>query len=197
MPPGSALTSAAWPPHQDAAAAPLSTDERRVRNQTLSTVPSGCRREPRASGRRRRPRYRTVLRPDRRPGRSADRPSFERSDRSEIMRAVVITKHGDLSVLQTQERPDPPPPSAGQVTDRGPRRRCELRRSPCARRPLPRRTETALRGRIRGVGNDRGRRRRSRPRPRRRTGLRRNPIRRIRRNRQRARRRTRCRSRTR
>ncbi len=31
------------------------------------------------------------------------------------MRAVVITKHGDLSVLQTQERPDPPPPPAGQV----------------------------------------------------------------------------------
>jgi NADPH:quinone reductase-like Zn-dependent oxidoreductase len=31
------------------------------------------------------------------------------------MRAVVITKHGDLSVLQTQDRPDPPPPSAGQV----------------------------------------------------------------------------------
>ena len=34
---------------------------------------------------------------------------------SETMRAVVITKHGDLSVLQVQERPDPPPPSAGQV----------------------------------------------------------------------------------
>jgi NADPH:quinone reductase-like Zn-dependent oxidoreductase len=31
------------------------------------------------------------------------------------MRAVVITKHGDLSVLQTQDRPDPPPPSAGQA----------------------------------------------------------------------------------
>ena len=31
------------------------------------------------------------------------------------MRAVVITKHGDISVLQTQERPDPPPPSPGQV----------------------------------------------------------------------------------
>src|SRR3954449_291506 len=31
------------------------------------------------------------------------------------MRAVVITKHGDLSVLKTQERPDPPPPLAGQV----------------------------------------------------------------------------------
>ena len=31
------------------------------------------------------------------------------------MRAVVITKHGDISVLKTQERPDPPPPSAGQV----------------------------------------------------------------------------------
>lgn len=31
------------------------------------------------------------------------------------MRAVVITKHGDPSVLQVQERPDPPPPSAGQV----------------------------------------------------------------------------------
>src|SRR6201997_1736501 len=30
------------------------------------------------------------------------------------MRAVVITKHGDLSVLQVQERPDPPSPSAGQ-----------------------------------------------------------------------------------
>ena len=31
------------------------------------------------------------------------------------MRAVVITKHGDLSVLKVQERPDPPPPAAGQV----------------------------------------------------------------------------------
>ncbi|GFG54182.1 oxidoreductase [Mycolicibacterium agri] len=31
------------------------------------------------------------------------------------MRAVVITRHGDTSVLQVQERPDPPPPSAGQV----------------------------------------------------------------------------------
>lgn len=31
------------------------------------------------------------------------------------MRAVVITRHGDPSVLQVQERPDPPPPSAGQV----------------------------------------------------------------------------------
>jgi NADPH:quinone reductase-like Zn-dependent oxidoreductase len=31
------------------------------------------------------------------------------------MRAVVITKHGDLSVLQVQERQDPPPPGPGQV----------------------------------------------------------------------------------
>src|ERR1700742_3143394 len=31
------------------------------------------------------------------------------------MRAVVITKHGDLSVLQVQERPDPPPAGSGQV----------------------------------------------------------------------------------
>jgi NADPH:quinone reductase-like Zn-dependent oxidoreductase len=31
------------------------------------------------------------------------------------MRAVVITKHGDLSVLQVQERPDPPPPGPWQV----------------------------------------------------------------------------------
>jgi len=31
------------------------------------------------------------------------------------MRAVVITKHGDLSVLQVQERPDPAPPGPGQV----------------------------------------------------------------------------------
>jgi NADPH:quinone reductase-like Zn-dependent oxidoreductase len=31
------------------------------------------------------------------------------------MRAVVITKHGDLSVLQARERPDPPPPSKGEV----------------------------------------------------------------------------------
>src|SRR4051794_41584883 len=31
------------------------------------------------------------------------------------MRAVVITKHGDLSVLKTQERPNPPPPSPGPV----------------------------------------------------------------------------------
>jgi NADPH:quinone reductase-like Zn-dependent oxidoreductase len=34
---------------------------------------------------------------------------------SEIMRAVVITKHGDLSVLKLQDRPDPGPPDAGQV----------------------------------------------------------------------------------
>jgi NADPH:quinone reductase-like Zn-dependent oxidoreductase len=31
------------------------------------------------------------------------------------MRAVVITKHGDLSVLKVEERPDPPPPAAGEV----------------------------------------------------------------------------------
>ena len=31
------------------------------------------------------------------------------------MRAVVITKHGDPSVLQVQERPDPAPPSPGQL----------------------------------------------------------------------------------
>jgi NADPH:quinone reductase-like Zn-dependent oxidoreductase len=31
------------------------------------------------------------------------------------MRTVVITKHGDLSVLQAQDRPDPPPPAEGQV----------------------------------------------------------------------------------
>src|ERR1700741_378063 len=31
------------------------------------------------------------------------------------MRAVVISKHGDPSVLQVQERPDPPPPRPGQV----------------------------------------------------------------------------------
>ncbi|MCV6968713.1 zinc-binding dehydrogenase [Mycobacterium bohemicum] len=31
------------------------------------------------------------------------------------MRAVVITKHGDPSVLRVQERPDPPPPGAGQL----------------------------------------------------------------------------------
>lgn len=31
------------------------------------------------------------------------------------MRAVVITKHGGPVVLQVQDRPDPPPPSAGQV----------------------------------------------------------------------------------
>jgi NADPH:quinone reductase-like Zn-dependent oxidoreductase len=31
------------------------------------------------------------------------------------MRAVVITKHGDPSVLQVQERPDPPPPGPGQL----------------------------------------------------------------------------------
>jgi NADPH:quinone reductase-like Zn-dependent oxidoreductase len=31
------------------------------------------------------------------------------------MRAVVITKHGDPSVLQVQERPDPGPPDHGQV----------------------------------------------------------------------------------
>ena len=31
------------------------------------------------------------------------------------MRAVVITKHGDPSVLQVQQRPDPPPPGPGQL----------------------------------------------------------------------------------
>jgi NADPH:quinone reductase-like Zn-dependent oxidoreductase len=31
------------------------------------------------------------------------------------MRVVVITKHGAPSVLKVQDRPDPPPPSAGQV----------------------------------------------------------------------------------
>jgi NADPH:quinone reductase-like Zn-dependent oxidoreductase len=31
------------------------------------------------------------------------------------MRAVVIAKHGDPSVLQVQSRPDPPPPGPGQV----------------------------------------------------------------------------------
>src|SRR5246127_4859877 len=31
------------------------------------------------------------------------------------MRAVVITKHGPPSVLKLQDRPDPPPPSPGQV----------------------------------------------------------------------------------
>src|ERR1700752_3616941 len=31
------------------------------------------------------------------------------------MRAVVITKHGDPSVLQVQQRPSPPPPGPGQL----------------------------------------------------------------------------------
>ncbi|WP_333894704.1 zinc-binding dehydrogenase [Mycolicibacterium gadium] len=31
------------------------------------------------------------------------------------MRAVVITKHGDPSVLKVEQRPDPPPPGPGQV----------------------------------------------------------------------------------
>ncbi|OBF47539.1 oxidoreductase [Mycobacterium sp. 852002-50816_SCH5313054-b] len=31
------------------------------------------------------------------------------------MRAIVITKHGDPSVLQVQQRPDPPRPAAGQL----------------------------------------------------------------------------------
>ncbi|KAN27569.1 oxidoreductase [Mycobacterium tuberculosis 2094HD] len=31
------------------------------------------------------------------------------------MRAVVITKHGDPSVLQVRQRPDPPPPGPGQL----------------------------------------------------------------------------------
>jgi NADPH:quinone reductase-like Zn-dependent oxidoreductase len=31
------------------------------------------------------------------------------------MRAVVITKHGDPSVLRVEQRPDPPPPGAGQL----------------------------------------------------------------------------------
>src|SRR5689334_2631604 len=31
------------------------------------------------------------------------------------MRAVVITKHGDPSVLQVQDRPDPGPPGPGRV----------------------------------------------------------------------------------
>ena len=38
------------------------------------------------------------------------------------MRAVVITKHGDPSVLQVQQRPDPPPPGPGHCGLRyGPR----------------------------------------------------------------------------
>ena len=32
------------------------------------------------------------------------------------MRAVVITRHGDLSVLEVQDRPDPAPPGPGRVT---------------------------------------------------------------------------------
>jgi NADPH:quinone reductase-like Zn-dependent oxidoreductase len=32
------------------------------------------------------------------------------------MRAVVLTKHGPPEALQVQERPDPPPPEAGEVT---------------------------------------------------------------------------------
>jgi hypothetical protein len=31
------------------------------------------------------------------------------------MRTVVITKHGDPSVLQVQQRPDPGPPGPGQL----------------------------------------------------------------------------------
>src|SRR5947209_2673080 len=31
------------------------------------------------------------------------------------MRAVVITKHGDPSVLRVEERPDPPPPGPGKL----------------------------------------------------------------------------------
>src|ERR1700712_2904111 len=31
------------------------------------------------------------------------------------MRAVVITKHGDPSVLKVEQRPDPAPPGPGQV----------------------------------------------------------------------------------
>jgi len=31
------------------------------------------------------------------------------------VRAVVIPRHGDLSVLEVQQRPDPPPPAAGEV----------------------------------------------------------------------------------
>ena len=31
------------------------------------------------------------------------------------MRAVVITRHGPPSVLKVQNRPDPPPPTAGQL----------------------------------------------------------------------------------
>ena len=38
------------------------------------------------------------------------------------MRAVVITKHGDLSVLQVQDRPDPPPPGPGRCASRCARR---------------------------------------------------------------------------
>lgn len=36
-------------------------------------------------------------------------------DKENIMRAVVITKHGDPSVLQVRQRPDPPPPGPGQL----------------------------------------------------------------------------------
>ena len=39
--------------------------------------------------------------------------STGRIKRGDTMRAVVITKHGDISVLQTQERPGPPPAHAG------------------------------------------------------------------------------------
>ncbi len=56
-----------------AAAAPLSTDERRDRNQRLSADPSGCRRDTGADSRRRRPRYRAVLRTIGDPERSSDR----------------------------------------------------------------------------------------------------------------------------
>jgi NADPH:quinone reductase-like Zn-dependent oxidoreductase len=31
------------------------------------------------------------------------------------MRVIVVTKHGDPSVLQVQQRPDPPPPGPGQL----------------------------------------------------------------------------------
>ena len=55
----------------------------------------------------------------------------------------------------------------GPGADRGPCRRGELRRSPCARWPLPGRTQAALRRRIRSGGHDRGRRRRRRHGPRR------------------------------
>ena len=70
------------------------------------------------------------------------------------MRAVVITRHGPPEVLEVRELPDPPV-GAGRGQDRRQGGRDQLRRHPRPDRPLSRRAQAALRGRVRGRGRDR------------------------------------------